>query len=602
MNYSRLAVALCCLLILPDSALLSQIYTQDIVRYYGHGLTNWQSLHDSAAYHGIAVRQQGLTIAVRSANAGSVTVRETVSVRAKEVAPFLTCTIMLKLSHASLENVRVRIRSSKAPVSRSEVSDWQLLEFDTHAEDEFSGNEELYQPSDTVLVRTYMGVIPAETQYLEVKLELIRTAQYPEPTIRMYRCFICNPGATRSYSLLQKGFSSIQSSRFPRPLFVTRTEWGCPWGQTSGPNTLTPTVPTHLIVHHSFIPGNNITDWPAAVRSIWTSHVQGNGWSDIGYNWLIDPQGTIYQGRAWVNDTMDNTQGAHFCGFNRATMGVCMLGDFTSITPTEAAQRSLVRLLAYRASANALDPRAITVHTGSNRSLATISGHRDGCATECPGGMLYALLPTIRQRVYALLNPPAIQNPKVSVRSVDSVVLSALVHPNGSRTDVVVEWDDAHTSLPNFRYRRMVHQFSADDSATVVSAVLSGLSPNTQYTYRFIAYNSDTLSATLPTVFAVTPTHVVIENKSAFLRIAPNPSTSESRIAFSLPQPSYARLTVRDVRGHVVARLLEQELVGGEHEITFRGENIASGMYYCYLEVFYGYHSQVTMRTISIIR
>jgi len=198
-----------------------------------------------------------------------------------------------------------------------------------------------------------------------------------------------------------------------RPPVVTRTEWGCPEGQGSlgSPSV---TIPTHLIVHHS-AGSNTSSDWPAVVRSIYTLHTQTNGWIDVGYNWLIDPNGVIYQGRAWYQNTNDNVLGAHFCGTNSKTMGVCVMGTYSSVSPTDAAKTSLVTILAYKADEQNIDPLGQSFHSSSGLTLYNICGHRNGCSTECPGTNLYNQLPQIRDSVYALLNPTSIEDNNVSV-------------------------------------------------------------------------------------------------------------------------------------------------------------------------------------------
>lgn len=191
------------------------------------------------------------------------------------------------------------------------------------------------------------------------------------------------------------------STKYPRPPVVTRTEWGCPDGQITTHGTLSYTTVTHLIVHHTFEPRDAPNgDWAAAVRSVWNFHVFSNRWADIGYNYLIDPNGVVYEGRAGG----DNVVGAHFSGVNGNTMGVVLIGDFTSAVPSEKALASLQKLLAWKADQRDLDPIGQRLHAASGRTLNTISGHRDGPgSTACPGNAFYPLLPTIRTAVNNLL-------------------------------------------------------------------------------------------------------------------------------------------------------------------------------------------------------
>jgi len=182
------------------------------------------------------------------------------------------------------------------------------------------------------------------------------------------------------------------------PNVVSRTTWGCPQGQSSPSWPPTYTTVTHLIIHHT-VTDNFDSDWPARVRSIWQYHTFNNGWGDIGYNYLIDPNGVVYEGRAGG----DRAVGGHFCGQNGGTMGVAMLGTFTSAQPTQAARNALTNLLAWKAEQYGINPTARSFHPASGLTLNNISGHRDGCQTACPGDGMYALIPGIRASVGAIV-------------------------------------------------------------------------------------------------------------------------------------------------------------------------------------------------------
>jgi len=191
--------------------------------------------------------------------------------------------------------------------------------------------------------------------------------------------------------------SEENQTKYPAPPVVTRTEWGCPDGQITTHGSLSYTTVTHLIVHHTAMGVEApSSDWPELVRSIWNFHVFERGWADIGYNYLIDPNGVIYEGRSGGDDVI----GAHFSGVNAGTMAVALLGDFTNAAPTNDALNSLQEILAWKCDQRGLDPEGRALHEASQLILNTISGHRDGPkATECPGEALYLLLPAIRAGV-----------------------------------------------------------------------------------------------------------------------------------------------------------------------------------------------------------
>jgi N-acetylmuramoyl-L-alanine amidase/Secretion system C-terminal sorting domain len=186
-----------------------------------------------------------------------------------------------------------------------------------------------------------------------------------------------------------------------RPAIVGRNVWGAGLNLSddrifSGSPSFT-TV-SHLIVHHA-AGTNTSSNWAAVVLSILDFHVNSNGWADVGYNYLIAPTGQIFTGRGGG----DNVVGAHFCGFNGGTMGVCLLGNYMAVAPTDTMMGSLAKILAWKAVQRGINPTGSSFHASSNRTLNHISGHRDGCATSCPGDLAYPLLPNLRQRVGALV-------------------------------------------------------------------------------------------------------------------------------------------------------------------------------------------------------
>src|SRR4029453_7682350 len=86
---------------------------------------------------------------------------------------------------------------------------------------------------------------------------------------------------------------------------------------------------------------------PAAiVKGIQLFHVQGNGWNDIGYNFLVDRFGTIYEGRDGGIDR--NVIGAHALGFNTGSVGIALLGTYGSTKPSPAALDAIAKLIAWR--------------------------------------------------------------------------------------------------------------------------------------------------------------------------------------------------------------------------------------------------------------
>jgi len=210
-----------------------------------------------------------------------------------------------------------------------------------------------------------------------------------------------------------------------QPDYCDRSCW-CPNGDCPTDSTPVATAPTHIIVHHSATPSTS-NDFPAVVRSIWDFHVTVNGWDDIGYNWLIDGNGIIYEGRG------SGLQGAHFSCMNSGTTGLCMIGNFEDSTPTSEAITSLENLIAWEACDKNIIPLNYSNHITSGELLANISGHRDGndltnsCTnTVCPGENLYPLLMGIRERVseYTCLDQ------LVSTQDIDQIPFQIFPNPS----------------------------------------------------------------------------------------------------------------------------------------------------------------------------
>ncbi|MFF3215119.1 peptidoglycan recognition protein [Streptomyces sp. NPDC002886] len=189
----------------------------------------------------------------------------------------------------------------------------------------------------------------------------------------------------------------------PRPKIVTRLGWGADESLREKGFVYTNTVKA-AFVHHT-ASGNNYAckDAPAVLRSLYRYHVVSSGWRDIGYNFAVDKCGTVYEGRA--GGVAKAVLGAHTMGFNTDSMGVAVIGTFTSTATPKAAVDAVARLTAWKLGLFGADPRAKTTlrsgggnlyAKGSNVRLNVISGHRDGFATECPGRLLYNALPPTR--------------------------------------------------------------------------------------------------------------------------------------------------------------------------------------------------------------
>ncbi|MFK0169417.1 peptidoglycan recognition protein [Streptomyces sp. NPDC090306] len=189
----------------------------------------------------------------------------------------------------------------------------------------------------------------------------------------------------------------------PRPRIVTRRGWGANEKLREKKFGYTKTVKA-AFVHHTAT-GNTYrcSQAPSVIRSIYSYHVKSMGWRDIGYNFVVDKCGTIYEGRA--GGVTKPVMGAHTLGFNSNSTGIAVLGTFGSSKPPAAAVRAIARLVAWKIGLYGGNPKGKTYlrsgggnlyRKGKNVRLNVISGHRDGFLTECPGRQLYGKLGTAR--------------------------------------------------------------------------------------------------------------------------------------------------------------------------------------------------------------
>ncbi|MBO0768851.1 MAG: N-acetylmuramoyl-L-alanine amidase [Solirubrobacterales bacterium] len=168
-------------------------------------------------------------------------------------------------------------------------------------------------------------------------------------------------------------------------------------------------------VHHSEnANGYSAAQVPGMLSAIYKFHRYARGWHDIGYNFLIDNFGRIWEGRAGGIDQA--VMGAQAGAYNLESTGVAMLGSYGSVLPSSAALNALARLLAWKLPLHGVPVTGTTVvevqpgdagytpfKPRQRVRLKRISGHRDGDSTDCPGAALYAHLPKLRSDTAGLL-------------------------------------------------------------------------------------------------------------------------------------------------------------------------------------------------------
>jgi hypothetical protein len=296
-----------------------------------------------------------------------------------------------------------------------------------------------------------------------------------------------------------------------QPAVLRRADWGADeslrydsTGKEIWPAAYYPVQ--KLIVHHTDTQ-NNDPNPAATIRSIYYYHAVTQGWGDVGYNFLIDESGRIYEGRHTIDyppgasPTEEDSRGygvtaAHASGYNSGTVGIALLGTLSTQDATPAARAALEKLLAWEADRHGIDPQGSSQYVnpvnGNQATFPNIAGHRDVGATECPGSAFYATLPTIRSDVAAMLagggtasTPAAVTGAATNVTRT-SATLNGTVNPNGQQTTYFFQYGRSTaygSSTPTA-------SAGAGTTATRVSASIGGLARRTTYHFRLVAIDA----------------------------------------------------------------------------------------------------------------
>ncbi len=313
----------------------------------------------------------------------------------KATAPFTTVGVTWQPGTGSPDVrvlVRTRDRSGWSPWSALEVADDDGPD-DTSAE---AGRPGLRHGTAPQWVPAADGVqvrldVPTGPQPRDVRVELIDPGQAPADA-----------------TLGQTSPRSTAAAETPQPTIITRAQWGADESLRTAEPSYAPTLKV-AYVHHTASTNDYTAEQAAAqVRGFYAYHTSSLGWSDIGYNFLVDKFGRIYEGR--YGGVERAVIGAHAGGFNTSTVGVSMIGTYTSVAPTSQTLTSVQNLLAWKLSLSGLDAMGKDVLTsgggstsrypaGADVTVNVISGHRDTNQTACPGDAGYSRLPGIRLAV-----------------------------------------------------------------------------------------------------------------------------------------------------------------------------------------------------------
>ncbi|MBF4160148.1 N-acetylmuramoyl-L-alanine amidase [Nocardioides acrostichi] len=193
--------------------------------------------------------------------------------------------------------------------------------------------------------------------------------------------------------------------RTPRPALRDRKDWGANEKWAEHDPVICRTIQQVHIHHSASSNGYARRDVPGMIRSFYAYHTQSLGWSDIGYNFLVDRFGRIWVGRAGGPNRP--IRGAHTLGFNDTSVGICVIGNYEQVKPSAKAITAIVKLASWKLHMYHRRPGGsarVWSHSSDKYPkrewvrLRVIDGHRDTNDTACPGIKLYRKLPRIRKR------------------------------------------------------------------------------------------------------------------------------------------------------------------------------------------------------------
>jgi hypothetical protein len=357
------------------------------------------------------------------------------------------------------------------------------------------------------------------------------------------------------------------------PPILSRSTWGANEAIRRAPPSYAPSVQFALVHHTAGTNSYTASQSAAIVRGIEVYHVQGNGWNDIGYNFLVDKYGQVFEGRYGGVDR--NVIGAHAEGFNTGSVGVAMLGTYGSAAPPPPARNALANLLAWRLDLAHVDPKStLTWVSGGNARFApgvpvilrAVSGHRDTGFTSCPGAALYAQVGAIAQKA-AAVGLPKLYAPTVHGTLGGQVRFQA-------RLSQALPWT-----------------VTVADATGAVVATGTGTSQTVDWTWDASIATPGLYAWTIAAGSSVRTATGTIGTKATVLAltsaaasprtITPNGDgqTDFSEITYTLTAPATVTATLRGPDGGDLAVLFSQQRQPGKQSFRFAAAGVADGRY-----------------------
>ncbi|MFM7667143.1 MAG: N-acetylmuramoyl-L-alanine amidase, partial [Bacteroidota bacterium] len=274
------------------------------------------------------------------------------------------------------------------------------------------------------------------------------------------------------------------------PTMITRSQWCGGAASCSQVNTTyTPTYidATHVVIHHGATP-DTYTSGQEIVQSYYNYHVNTLGWTDIGYNYLVDKNGNFFQGRYNPNITTSDVRGAHAGTSNGTSIGINFPGNADITLATTAQLDKVKHLLAWWFDFKGLDPLSSASFQTQDFGIQTkprICGHRDIGQTACPGNDLYARLPDLRTSANQIITD-------CNACGIPTGLLASSITHNSA----TLNWTAANNAVSyTIQYKPTNSSTWTTTNSTTNSKIISGLNASTSYEFKVMSSCSGNTSS-----------------------------------------------------------------------------------------------------------
>jgi hypothetical protein len=355
------------------------------------------------------------------------------------------------------------------------------------------------------------------------------------------------------------------------PPIIPRSVWGANELIRRAPPSYATTL-GFAVVHHTAGSNDYTREQSAAiVKAIQLYHVQGNGWNDVGYNFLVDKYGQVFEGR--YGGIERNVVGAHAEGFNTGSVGVALLGNYQARSVTAAAQKALADLVSWRLDVAHVDPLSTLSWTSGGNAkfprgvpvfLRSIIGHRDTGFTACPGNVLYAKLDALAASV-AETGLPKLYEPRASGGIGGPVRFTGRLSSDLPWTVTVT--DAAGTTVATGSGSTAAVDWTWDATAA----------PPGAYAWAIAGPNVRIATGTIGRAAALG----ISRARANPAAVTPNGDGRDdsTSIEYVLSAPATVTASLVDPAGTTVATLFSEQRAAGQQGFVFTAEGIADGAY-----------------------